>query len=168
MTMIDVPPRVIRENETSIVKRCVIALNRITGVRAMKSPTGKSPLPCQPCREHLCPRCAVRFRRPFAYGHGEGAVDIEGILTFGGPASCDPRWSHLEPVALAFGIEVKTPTGRTKPERARIQAAWRAVADRRGMPCAVVHHQDGAVQFVRASVIPRTIGRLFSLVRCLA
>lgn len=137
--VIKIPPRERKETETSILRRVLRDVNRIPHVRAMRNNVGKSPVACSACRRHLCPRCAPRLSYPIPFGLGEGSPDVVGIITF---------WRLGVPIAVSFGIEVKKPGGRTSRERLETQAAWRRFGDQRGMRCAVVHHEDGAVAFV--------------------
>lgn len=71
--------------------------------------------------------------RHITYGLGPGSPDVVGVLTVGG-------------VGVMVGIEVKSPTGRVRPE----QAAWLAAGAARGMVTGVARSADDARAIVAA------------------
>jgi hypothetical protein len=82
---------------------------------------------------HLCcDRCRVVLQRHrITYGLGTGSPDLVGAV--------DGR---------AFGLELKSPTGRTRPE----QDAWHEAARRRGVPVAVVRTVEEAEEAIRQAM----------------
>ena len=72
--------------------------------------------------------------RHITYGLGPGSPDVVGVLTVGG-------------VGVWLGIEVKSPTGRVRPE----QAAWLAAGAARGMVTGVARSADDARALVDAA-----------------
>lgn len=71
--------------------------------------------------------------RHITYGLGPGSPDVVGVLTVGG-------------VGVMVGIEVKSATGRVRPE----QAAWLAAGAARGMVTGVARSADDARAIVAA------------------
>lgn len=130
--MIALPEREKRENETPILRQCIIALNRVPGVRASRNNNGQSPCACVVCRPRLCRSCAVRLTRPITFGQGDGSPDILCRL-------------ELFLVPTVFWVEVKTPTGRTSKERKELQRLWRVEAATRGERTAVVTSAEEAI-----------------------
>ncbi len=133
---IELPVRTKRRNETTIVRRALVELNRIPGVRATRNNVGKSPCACGACVPKLCPRCRARLTRPIAFGLGVGSPDVVGIYSLaleGGAV-----------LALAFAIEFKSPTARRKRDHEEQQEAWRTVATRRGIRCVKVTSSEAA------------------------
>ncbi len=130
--MIELPPRVKRVTETSVLRAVLVAVNRIPDVRAVRNNVGMSPCACKACVPALCVACKRRLTRPIAFGISSGSPDIVGIITLRG-------------VACAFGLEVKVAARRNAhTERLRRQEAWRIVAGRRGMMCGLVTSVDEA------------------------
>lgn len=78
------------------------------------------------------PRGTVQARH-ITYGLGPGSPDVVGVLTVGG-------------VGVWVGIEVKSPTGRVRPE----QAAWLAAGAARGMVTGVARSVDDARAIIAA------------------
>ncbi len=78
------------------------------------------------------PRGTVQARH-ITYGLGPGSPDVVGVLTVGG-------------VGVWVGIEVKSPTGRVRPE----QAAWLAAGAARGMVTGVARSADDARAIIAA------------------
>src|SRR5258708_5666261 len=138
--MINLPAREPVITETSILKQCLTALNRLHGVRAARNNTGKSPCACQPCRAKLCRVCQSRLDRPITFGLGLGGTDIVGTIAIKGPGGVLPCW---------FGLEIKVP-GRENRNSAHVktQRAWREAAARRGVLTAVVTSHEEAVAHV--------------------
>ncbi len=124
--------------ETTIVRRCVVALNRLPGVRVTRNNTGFTPVPCQSCKPRLCRSCSQRMAYPVPFGLGEGGPDIVGFMTLRGDL---PVW---------FGIEVKKPGARTAPKRIATQRAWRTAAGKRGALVAEVCEVHDAVVAVES------------------
>lgn len=130
------------EREGAIVRRCIVRLNRLPGVRAARNNTGRSPVACKECRLRLCKRCKPRLTYPIAFGLGEGGPDIVGFFSLGPPSCLIPVW---------FGIEVKTPHGRKKhPEILKLQEIWHRAAGRLGVLVATVTGDLEAVERVEA------------------
>lgn len=135
--MIELPPRVPRKpKETDLVRSILAAINRLPGVRATRNNVG-----------------TIEDRRgvPVTFGLGEGSPDIVGILTFGGgntaPAERDEGTlllRTLDPLAVAFAIEVKQP----KRYETRLQKAWHATARRRGLVSCVARSDEDAIAFL--------------------
>lgn len=71
--------------------------------------------------------------RHITYGLGPGSPDVVGVLTVCG-------------VGVMVGIEVKSPTGRVRPE----QAAWLAAGAARGMVTGVARSADDARAIIAA------------------
>jgi hypothetical protein len=82
---------------------------------------------------HLCcDRCRVVLQRHrIVYGLGVGSPDLVGAV--------DGR---------AFGLELKSPTGRVRPE----QLAWRDAAIRRGVHVAIVRTVEEAEEAIRQAM----------------
>ena len=137
--MIRLPPKPPRKvTETDIVKQCLVAINRIPGVRATRNNVG-----------------AYRNERGdlHSYGLGEGSPDIVGIITIGGPRSAIQTkvWNAIrEPVAIAFGLEVKRPKLDGGRDPTPAQRAWAKVASSRGMFCGVTRSEADAVEMVQS------------------
>lgn len=128
--MIPLPPREKRKpKEIDVQAAIVSAVGRLPGVRVVRNNVG-----------------TIEDSRgiPVTFGLGEGSPDLVGVITLGGPESAIRELAHLEPIALAFGIEVKQP-GRYAT---RTQRGWHHVARRRGMPVGVARSPDDAVAFV--------------------
>lgn len=126
--------------ERTIVRRSLVALNRLPDVRAKRNNTGKSPTPCRTCFPKLCQRCATRLRYPISFGLGEGGPDIIGAIRIRTPAG---------PIGVAFGIEVKRPEARkAHPEVRKLQEAWRIGARLWGILCEEVTSEVEAVAAV--------------------
>jgi len=137
----ELPPRIMlpareprKRTETTIQLETRDALNGIPGVRVARNNVGQTPMPCAKCRSGLCRACASRLARPVTYGLGVGSPDLVGIYT-------DRRG-----VACAFGVETKTPTGRTSEDQRR----WHWAAAARGMPTFVARSAVEAVDQVLA------------------
>ena len=82
-------------------------------------------------RALCCERCrGILDRHRIAWGLGVGSPDLVGAV--------DGR---------AFGLELKSPTGRVRPE----QVAWAEAARRRGVPVAVVRSVEEAEEAIRAA-----------------
>lgn len=134
--MIEMPKREVRPaTETSVLRSCIVALNRLPGVRVARNNNGKSPCACKGCTPKLCASCRPRLTRPITFGLGDGSPDIQGRILIGR-------------VPCVFWIEVKSPTGRTSRERRELQAAFRAEAESRGELCAQVTDESEAVRVV--------------------
>lgn len=145
--MLQLPDRVERTTETPLVRRCLITLNRLPGVRVMRNNSGKSPCACPPCRARLCRRCFPRLVRPIAFGLGYGSPDIVGLITIGATL----------PIGVAFGLEVKVAERRANHKEARKrQGAWRGAAIRRGMLCDEVTSEAEAVAAVEGFRVEMT------------
>lgn len=141
--MIALPPKRIRKRvELDITHDCLVALSRIRGVRAARNNNG-----------------VIEDRRgiPITFGLGEGSPDLVGLITFGGANTCEPRGISaaglallrtLEPVAVAFGIEVKQP----KRYATKSQKTWHAAGSRRGIRCSVARCDLDAVLFVSSLI----------------
>ena len=83
-------------------------------------------------RALCCDRCqGILDRHRITYGLGVGSPDLVGAI--------DGR---------AFGLELKSPTGRVRPE----QVAWAEAARRRGVPVAVVRTVEEAEAAIRDAV----------------
>lgn len=137
--MIDLGPKAEkRRTETTILREATVAVSRIQGVRVSRNNVG---------------RILDARGVPVSFGLGEGSPDLVGIVTFGGPNGAaytgryPVRLEHLaecEPLALAFGIELKQP----KKYATRDQKAWHLVAARRGIVTKVCRSGDEAEAFV--------------------
>lgn len=136
------PPR--KKKETGISRECLVAVNRIPGVRVARNNSGKTPIPCPTCKGKLCRGCAMRLAFPFSFGLGDGSPDLVGLITIGGLHSAVPAFESLEPLAIAFGLEVKQPGKTASPD----QRAWHRVALSRGMHVCTVSNPRDAVVFV--------------------
>lgn len=120
--MIVLPARDRPVRETTIVRACFVALNRLPDVRVSRNNTGRSPIPCQHCQPRLCKNCANRLRFPIVFGLGEGGPDLVGMFRIHWGASVLPIW---------FGVEVKTPAAAKRKDHPEVllkQAAWRRAA----------------------------------------
>lgn len=137
--MIDMPKRPERETETSVLRSCLVAINRLPGVRAVRNNNGKSPCACKACTPKLCKSCRVRLTRPVTFGLGDGSPDIQGRMQIAVQHGVLP---------VVFWIEVKTEGGRTSRERAELQQAFRDEAATRGEMSAVVTSAIAAVHAV--------------------
>lgn len=83
----------------------------------------------------LCPGCRATAARilttnRITYGLGVGSPDLVGAVN-----------GH------AFGLELKSPTGRPRPE----QLAWRDAAIRRGVHVAIVRTVEEAEEAIRTA-----------------
>lgn len=135
--MIALPERKRRVNETSIVRKALVALNRIPGVRATRNNVGRSPCACGQCAPRLCQRCRARLTRPISFGLGVGSPDVVGIYTLRLPSG--------GVIAIPFGLEFKRPGARTEKKHAADQAAWMRVAEARGFLCRQVTSEREAM-----------------------
>lgn len=125
--MIALPRREKKIKETPLVKVIETTLNRTAGVWAMRNNVGA---------------LEDRHGRWVTFGLGTGSPDIVGVITLAGPRF---------PLAVAFGLEVKTPHARNAhPEVQAGQEAWRGLAVRRGMLCEKVTSEAEAVAAVEA------------------
>lgn len=123
--MIDLPERRGKERETPILRRILVAVNRLPGVRATRNNTGALPN-------------ASGALIPLG-GFGVGSPDIVFRMQLGGPANILP---------VVGWLEVKRPGGHTAPSRREAQAAWRMEAATRGELAAVVHSEVEAIEAV--------------------
>jgi hypothetical protein len=143
-TMIQLPIRERRRNETTILRASLVAINRIPGVRATRNNVGKSPVACAYCTKHLCKRCRPRLTYPITFGLGVGSPDVIGIYSLpivGGVV-----------LPLAFALEFKKPGARTERKHADDQAAWMRVARSRGIQCETVRSVDESTSAVLAMI----------------
>lgn len=122
--MIEIPAKRVRASETPIMNAALLALNRLPRVKAMRNNVGK---------------LEDATGRWVTYGLGDGSPDIVGIITIG---------TERFPIACAFSIEIKRPGGYTKPDRLRLQEAWRRAAVKRGMLSELAFSADEAVAIV--------------------
>ena len=82
----------------------------------------------------VCSECrSILTRHRIVYGLGTGSPDLVGAV--------DGR---------AFGLELKSPTGRVRPE----QIAWRDAAIRRGVHVAIVRTVEEAEEAIRHAAKP--------------
>jgi len=86
----------------------------------------------------LCPHCRATAARilttnRIVYGLGVGSPDLVGAVN-----------------GYAFGLELKSPTGRVRPE----QIAWRDAAIRRGVHVAIVRTVEEAEEAIRHAAKP--------------
>jgi hypothetical protein len=126
--MIALPRRPKKIKETPLVKAIETALNRMPGVWAMRNNVGS---------------LEDKHGRWVTFGLGTGSPDIVGAITLSPVGAL--------PVAVAFGLEVKTPHARNAhPEVQAGQRAWRGLAERRGMQCAKVTSEAEALDAVRS------------------
>lgn len=133
--MIPLPPRPkVEDSETVILKRAMVAVNRLPDVRCSRNNNGRSPKPCGGCFPKLCQRCAARLKYPILFGLGDGSPDLVGIITLRG----------VTVLPLAFGLELKRPGG----EAAKHQELWHRQARAKGMLVAVVTSDVEAVKAV--------------------
>lgn len=108
------PPSTPRKRtETTIQGEIIAALNALPGVRVARNTVG---------------RLRDRNGAWVTYGLGVGSPDMVGIYT------------HRSGHALAFGVEVKTATGRVREE----QALWHQAMARRGLPTFVARSPEEA------------------------
>ena len=141
--MIELPPKPPREaSEAELVTAILNAARVIPGVACTRNNTGKTPVPCERCRNAMCRRCLARLVRPIVYGLGEGGPDIVGVYTH-------------RVGALAFGLEVKRPRPRLRDgsesqaeDRSPEQVAWHRAALARRMPVWTVRSVDGATMAI--------------------
>jgi hypothetical protein len=120
--VIALPERVERETETPVLRRCLIALNRLPGVRAARNNNGS---------------LEDKTGRWVTFGLGDGSGDLQcriEIPARGGVLPC------------VFWIEVKRPGARTSKKRAALQRAFREEAATRGELTATVTSEAEAVQ----------------------
>lgn len=123
----DALARALRRDEAVLERRILLALGTQPDVLAMKNEVGVGLRAA--ILSELCPPCrdtARRFRLHYGAG-GKGAPDL------------------LLSVAGRFGgLELKSDTGRERPE----QVAWHAAAARRSMPVIFARTVDEALVFV--------------------
>jgi hypothetical protein len=114
-----------KRSESTAQAEILAALNRLPGVRVARNNVG---------------RLQDRNGTWVAYGLGVGSPDIVGIYT------TRVTWAREASVmrAIAFGVEVKSATGRVREE----QAQWHAAMARRGLPTFVARSADEAVRQV--------------------
>jgi len=120
--VIALPERDRRERETPVLRRCLIALNRLPGVRAVRNNNGKL--------QDLSGRWV-------AFGLGDGSADLQcriQITARGGVLPC------------VFWIEVKAEGARTSKKRAALQRMFREEAATRGELTAQVTNEADAVR----------------------
>jgi hypothetical protein len=127
---IPLPDREQRNNETDILGRALVALNRVPGVRVSRNNVGQTP--------------ARQGQRPVRYGLGNGSPDVVGIYSLALESGAV--------VALAFGLEFKKPGSRTAKRHWEEQQAWMHMAGRRGMKCAVVTSEEEAVSSLLSTI----------------
>lgn len=156
----DREPAPVRERD--IQAAIVVAENAHAGVRLTRNNSGKSPRPCGPCAQRLCQACRARLMRPITFGLGDGSPDLVGVVSFGGPHSVFPELAQLDPVALAFGIEVKTPHAK-KQRHEPDQIRWRNAFEKRGLLSTIARSEEDAATWMRGLV-----GELADRVRELA
>lgn len=113
-----------KRTESTAQAEILAALNRLPGVRVARNNVG---------------RLQDRNGTWVAYGLGVGSPDIVGIYSAGRVSG--PRAVH---VAAAFGVEVKSATGRVREE----QALWHEAMRRRGLPTFVARSAEEAVRQV--------------------
>jgi hypothetical protein len=128
--MIKLAPKPERKRvETDIVHEIMLALSRIRGVRVARNNVGT-----------LTDARGI----PVTYGLGDGSPDLVGVITFGGIESTFAVCAMLEPLSVAFAIEVKQP-GRYPSKK---QRTWIKVAKRRGFAVGVARSDEDAIAFV--------------------
>lgn len=77
----------------------------------------------------VCPACRDAIaRHRIVYGLGTGSPDLVGVVQ-----------------GRAFGLELKSSTGRVRPEQER----WHEAARRRGVPVGVVRSVEEAIAIIR-------------------
>jgi hypothetical protein len=94
--------------ETPITRACIIALNRLPGVRAARNNNGS----LEDARGQWV-----------TFGLGDGSPDIVCRVQVRGKGGTLP---------CVFWVEVKAPGARTSRKRAELQRAWRLEAEARG------------------------------------
>lgn len=114
-----------KRSESTIQAEILRALNALPNVRAARNNVG---------------RLQDRNGTWVAYGLGVGSPDIVGIYT------TRVSWAREHDVvrAIAFGVEVKSATGRVREE----QAQWHEAMRRRGLPTFVARSAEEAVRQV--------------------
>ena len=132
--MIHLPPRAPRKvTETDVTHACAAAINRRRGCRAIRNNVG-----------------SIEDGRgiPVVFGLGEGSPDLVGAITFGGVESVLEELRALEPIPLAFALEIKKPRELGGRGAERNQRAWHHMARRRGVLVEVIRTPEDAVAFV--------------------
>lgn len=112
-----------KRTESTAQAETIAALNRLPGVRVARNNVG---------------RLQDRNGTWVAYGLGVGSPDIVGIYT------AELCHNPLCPVALAFGVEMKSETGKLRHE----QELWRDAMQRRGLPTFLARSAEEAVRQV--------------------
>jgi hypothetical protein len=130
------PPREPRKlNEGDLTKLTIEALCKVQGVRARRNNVGKLP-DARGVWVH--------------YGLGEGSPDIVGVISIGGMHAAFPARSRMY-LAVAFGVEMKTPKTISGPNQGRTpeQVSWHDSAAQRCMRVWTCDSPDSAVTCVR-------------------
>ncbi len=136
--MIDLPEKPDRETEAPLMRRILVAVNRLPLVRVARNNNGNQP---------------NATGQWISYGLGDGSGDLQGRIQIGVPG----RFA----MPCVFWLEVKTPHGRTSKKRAEIQLAFREEAATRGELTAIVKSEEeaiAAVETIRAEYTRRMRG----------
>ena len=118
--------------ETAIQKAILYALEAVPGCVFWRNNTG-------------------RMRRRYSVGLGVGSADLIGVVQTE-IASKLSESGYIASLAFAFGrfaaLEIKDPKGKTSPERAARQKAWRETVREHGGFAAVVTDVAEALEAV--------------------